>query len=139
MPEIKFSEINVGDELPVLVKPAISRTILTLYAGGSGDHNPIHIDSDFARQAGMDDVFVHGMLGMAYLGQLLTNWVSQDDIREFSVRFGSITQVGAEMTCSGTVTEKFDVDGENRVRLSLQSADQLGDVKLTGEAVIALP
>ena len=45
---------------------------LALFAGASGDHNPIHIDIDFARKAGMPDVFAHGMLSMAWLGRLLT-------------------------------------------------------------------
>ncbi len=40
----------------------VDRTTLALFAGASGDHNPIHIDIDFARRAGMPDVFAHGML-----------------------------------------------------------------------------
>ena len=71
----------------------ISRTTLALYAGASGDHNPIHIDLDVARSAGLDDVFAHGMLSMAYLGRLLTGWVPQERIRSFQVRFAAITPV----------------------------------------------
>ena len=41
------------------------RATLALFAGASGDHNPIHIDLDVARSAGLDDVFAHGMLSMA--------------------------------------------------------------------------
>ncbi|MCU1414190.1 MAG: dehydratase, partial [Microbacteriaceae bacterium] len=40
------STIAVGDELPPLALPPISRTTLALFAGASGDHNPIHIDLD---------------------------------------------------------------------------------------------
>ncbi|MGD9549587.1 MAG: MaoC/PaaZ C-terminal domain-containing protein, partial [Burkholderiaceae bacterium] len=54
--------LQVGDEMPVLELPPITRTTLALFAGASGDHNPIHIDIDFARKAGMPDVFAHGML-----------------------------------------------------------------------------
>ena len=119
-------------------KPAISRHTLALYCGGSGDHNPIHVDSDFAKAAGMPDVFAHGMLSMAYLGQALTGWVPQSALRSYGVRFASITWVGNELTCGGTVTEKFEEEGEKRVRLEVKAADQEGDVKLIGEAVVTL-
>ena len=49
--------------------PRITRTTLALYAGASGDHNPMHIDIDFAKKAGFPDVFAQGMLVMAMLGQ----------------------------------------------------------------------
>lgn len=138
MAQISFDTLNVGDTLPTLSKPAISRTTLALFAGASGDHNPIHIDIDFARAAGMPDVFAHGMLSMAYLGQLLTNWVPQRQLLSYGVRFGSITQLGAEITCSGKVVEKFEEDGQQRVRLEIQASDENGDVKLMGQAVAAI-
>ena len=134
----RFDSMQVGDLLPALQLPAINRTTLALFAGASGDHNPIHIDIDFARKAGMPDVFAHGMLSMGYLGRLLTNWVPQARIRDYGVRFVAITQVGEAITCSGTVTEVFEVDGERRARLSLQTTNQQGQVKLTGDAVVVV-
>lgn len=133
---MRYADTAVGDTLPPLTTKPISRTTLALFAGASGDHNPIHIDIDFAKQAGMPDVFAHGMLGMAYLGRLLTGWAPQTAIREFSTRFVSITQIHAVITCTGTVVEKLE---GNLVRLEIQAADQNGDVKLTGGAIIALP
>ena len=138
MSNVSYDSLSVGDEISAVNKPAISRHTLALYCGGSGDHNPIHVDSDFAKAAGMPDVFAHGMLGMAYLGQALTGWVPQSALRSYGVRFASITWVGNELTCGGTVTEKFEEDGEKRVRLEVKAADQDGDIKLIGEAVVAL-
>ena len=68
-----------SDRIPFETEP-ISRLTLALFAGASGDHNPIHVDLDFARAAGMDDVFAHGMLSMAYLGRMLTELDSADGI-----------------------------------------------------------
>ena len=48
-----FAHIQVGDTLPAVHLPPVDRTTLALFAGASGDHNPIHVDSDFARAAGM--------------------------------------------------------------------------------------
>ena len=133
-----FDELNVGDALPPLTLTPINRTTLALFAGASGDHNPLHIDIDYARDAGMPDVFAHGMLSMAYLGRLLTQWVDQRQVRAFSVRFVGITQLGDQIMCSGKVVDKFDVDGESRVKLEIETANQGGERKIVGDAVIAL-
>lgn len=138
---IHYDAVRPGDALPSFETAPISRLALALYCGASGDHNPIHVDVDFAREAGQKDVFAHGMLSMAYLGRLLTNWVPQSALRDFSVRFVAITQVGAQVTCRGTVTEKLAANdhGERRVRLTLEALDENGQVKLAGDAIVVLP
>ncbi|WP_067569931.1 MaoC/PaaZ C-terminal domain-containing protein [Nocardia acidivorans] len=130
--------VAVGTELPPLRIRPISRTTLALFAGASGDHNPIHIDSDFAKSAGVGDVFAHGMLSMAYLGRLLTNWVPQQSIRSYRVRFAAITPVHGEPTATGKVVAIDEVDGERRATLELLVTLADGTVTLTGDAVIAL-
>ena len=131
-----FDSVQLGDVLPPLDMPPINRTQLALFAGASGDHNPIHIDTDFARKAGMPDVFAHGMLGMAWVGRLVTQWAPMAELREFNVRFAGITHLGNAVRCTGSVTEKLD---GKRVRVALQSANQFGQTKIVGEAVVALP
>ena len=128
--------IEVGTTLPALELPAISRTTLALFAGGSGDHNPIHIDTDFARDAGMPDVFAHGMLSMAYLGRLLTGWVEQRQIRSITVRFAAVTPVGARPRCEGTVTaiDTTTPTPTATIQLTVRLPD--GTTTLHGTAVI---
>ena len=138
MDKTNLDNVKAGDALPALQMAPISRTTLALYAGASGDHNPIHIDIDFARKSGMPDVFAHGMLGMAYLGRLLTQWVDQRQIRSFSVRFSGITHLGNQITCTGRVVKKYEVDGKNFVELELNSANQYGEIKILGDAVVAI-
>jgi acyl dehydratase len=111
---------------------AISRHALALFCGASGDHNPIHVDLDFARASGFQDVFAHGMLVMAYLGQALEEAGPLEGIRSFSVRFASITQLGAIITCEGHV----DCVEADRTKLALRAIDQAGDLKLTGQATV---
>jgi len=130
--------IEVGMVLPALELPAISRTTLALFAGGSGDHNPIHIDSDFAREAGMPDVFAHGMLSMAYLGRLLTGWVEQRQIRSITVRFAAITPVGARPRCEGTVTAVDTTTPIPTATIDLTVELPDGTTTLRGTAVIDL-
>src|SRR5258707_7490880 len=131
-------DIAVGTELPPLEINPISRTTLALFAGASGDHNPMHIDVDVAKSAGLDDVFVHGMLSMAYLGRLLTNWVDPQSIRSYRVRFAAITPIHGKPTATGTITAIDDVDGERRATIDLTVTLADGTVTLTGDAVVAL-
>jgi len=133
-----FDSINVGDALPPLTLPPLTRTTLALYAGASGDHNPIHIDSDAAREAGLPDVIGHGMLTMSWLGRLLTGWAPQRDLREFGVRFTAITRIGERITCTGRVTKKLERDGERLVQVEVKAANDAGEVKVAGDALIAL-
>ncbi|MFT5548334.1 MAG: acyl dehydratase [Candidatus Azotimanducaceae bacterium] len=133
-----MSDIKIGTEIPPLNLPPISRATLALFAGASGDHNPIHIDSDFANKAGMPDVFAHGMLSMAYLGRMLTGWKPQSQLRKFSNRFALMTQLQDVITCSGKVVEIFEEKGERRARLEIVAAKRDGTQTLVGEAIIAL-
>jgi len=133
-----LTEIAVGTELPALELPAISRTTLALFAGASGDHNPIHLDSDIAKSAGLDDVFAQGMLSMAYLGRLLTNWVAQESIRDFEVRFSAITPIHGQPTCRGIVSAIEDVDGETLATVDVSVTLSDGTATLSGRAHVAI-
>lgn len=130
--------LKTGSELPPVVTAPISRYTLAMFAGGSGDHNPMHVDTDFAKSFGMPDVFAHGMLSMAYLAQVLTRSFDQRSIRSYGVRFVSITPVHAIVTCNGTVTEIFEAEGERRARIALTATVDDGVVTLQGDAVVAL-
>jgi len=134
-----FDTVQVGDELPALQLQPVDRTTLALFAGASGDHNPIHIDTDVARRAGMPDVFAQGMLGMAWVGRLVTRWAPQSRLRKLDARFQGITHLGNAMRCSGRVVEKLEHGAERCVRIELQSTNQFGQTKIAGEALVALP
>jgi acyl dehydratase len=128
-----LTNVSVGTTLPPLVLPPLTRASLALYAGGSGDHIPLHIDSDFARAAGHPDVFMHGMLGAALLARHLTDWMPQECLCEFRVRFVAITWPGEVLTASGTIVE-VDAAGRLRVAIALDNAD--GVRKIVGDALV---
>tara|TARA_R110000787_G_scaffold91124_3_gene192223 strand:- start:489 stop:890 length:402 start_codon:yes stop_codon:yes gene_type:complete len=133
-----MSEIAPGSEIPSLELPPIDRTTLALYAGASGDHNPVHIDIDFARRAGMQDVFAHGMLSMAYLGRMLTNWQPQSALRKFSSRFVAITHLHDVIACRGKVVELMETEGKKLARCEIEAVRNNGEKTLVGEALIEL-
>ncbi|MBC8257777.1 MAG: MaoC family dehydratase [SAR324 cluster bacterium] len=132
-----FDSLSVGDEIPSLKTPAVSRHTLALYCGASGDHNPIHVDLDFAKSSGLDDVIAHGMLSTGYLGRMLTNWVPQSAIKSWKNRFSAMTQIGDSVTCSGKIIEKFEDGGEKFIRLELQTNTECVQT-IIAEAVVVL-
>jgi acyl dehydratase len=125
--------------LPSLTLPPLSRTTLALYAGGSSDHVPLHLDSDYAREAGYPDVFMHGMLGCAYAARVVTNWVPPERVRRLEARFVAITYPGELLTASGTVVER-GLDGiPTRCRIALELRNAADERKLTGFAIVDAP
>lgn len=128
-----------GDALPPLALAPLTRATCALFAGASGDHNPIHIDIDAAKAAGLPDVIGHGMLSMAMLGRLLTSWLPQAQLRSFRVRFQEPTLIGDAVTCSGRVMERTEAGQEVLLRVEISAVDQHGRIKTVGEATAALP
>ena len=134
----RFADIEVGDKIPGLDKPAIDRVQLALFAGASGDHNPIHLDDEKARAAGLPGAIAHGMLSMAFLGQLVGNWVPQSRLRELGGRFASIVALGEAVSCTGTVTAKDERADEKRVEVEITATTAAGQRAIIGKAVVAL-
>jgi acyl dehydratase len=136
MSEMASVKLQVGDVLPDLKLPPVSRHQLALYCGGSGDHNPIHVDVDFAKSAGMKDVFAHGMLSMCFMGRLITQLVPQARVKSFGVRFVAITWIGDEITVKGRVAA---VDPEQKaITLELTCTNQNNETTLQGKAVVSM-
>lgn len=121
-----------GDRLQPFALPVVTRTTLALFAGASGDHNPVHIDLDHARAAGFDDVFAHGMLSMAWLGRALEAWSGPGDVRDLSVRFVHLTHIGDQPTCHAVVREV--TGGVTHLDLEVVLTD--GTVTVVGQAAV---
>src|SRR5262249_15921204 len=96
------------------------------------------IDIDFARKSRMPDVFAHGMLSAAYVARVLTDWAPQQQLRSLSMRFTGITHLGHQLQVTGRIAEKFEADGERRVRIELTCSNQYGEEKIGAEATMAL-
>ena len=134
----RFEDLNVGDAIPAMTKPAISHLQLALYAGAGADHNPIHVDDEAARAGGLPGIIAHGMLPLGFLGQLLTQWVPQRQLRSLSARFIIMAFPGDVITCSGRITGKREAAGEKLVDLEIAAQNQAGETIQLGKATVAL-
>lgn len=137
---VYYEDVEVGTELPELVKEPITPTQLVKYSGASGDFNPIHTVPDVAKAVGLDGIIAHGMLIMGFAGQLLTNWVDEGAVRQFKVRFSGMTKPGESVVCRGSITEKLEENGEALVRGRLTVKGKEDDsLKVKGDFTVALP
>jgi acyl dehydratase len=137
--KLYYEDVQVGDAIPKLVKSPISHLQLVRYAGASGDFNPLHTDPKIGELVGIGGIIGHGMLIMGFVGQMLSDYVGPTALRKFDVRFKGMTRLDDVITCTGTITEKYEADGEARIAGKVRAADQNGDVKVAGRFVAALP
>ena len=137
--KLYYEDVQVGDTISELVKPALSHIQLVRYAGASGDFNPLHTDPKFGEMVGTGGIIAHGMLIMGFVGQLLSDYVGPAALRKFGVRFRGMTHLDDVITCTGTIMEKYEAGGEGRIAGKVQAVDQNGDVKVSGTFVAALP
>ncbi len=130
--------LQKGDKLPGLTKGPITQLDLVRYAGASGDFNPIHLVESAAHEAGLDGTIAHGMLTMAYIGQMITEFVGNDgQLVEFSVRFRAMVKPGDTVFCSGEITRVEPQDyGETRVTVAVYAQTDKAQTAVKGSAIL---
>ena len=121
---IKAAELTVGKVFEQVVVEDVTRTQIVMYAGASGDFNPLHHDEVFAQAAGYPSVFAHGMLTMGLTGRLLTDTVGADKLLSYGGRFTSQVWPGDTLMATATVEAVREVDGRSVVDLVLSTKNQ---------------
>jgi acyl dehydratase len=97
---------------------------IAAYAEASGDHNPIHVDDDFARSVGLPGVIAHGMLQMGIMGVVAAGAAGgPDKLRRLFCRFAGMVVPGDTVTFSAEPLEPG--------RLELRAVNQRAEQVLT--------
>lgn len=137
---MSVKEYQSGDSIGPLVKPPVTKEQLAMYAQVSGDFNPLHTNEEYAQQAGLGGVIAHGMLTMAFVGQLLAETVGPDGkLLNFGVRFTGMVRPGDQITCHGRVQETLIEDKEQHVLCEVWASTQNGEKVVLGQAEFAIP
>jgi acyl dehydratase len=134
-PQLDFAAVDVGDEAPI-VSHRLGRSDLVVYAGASGDFNPMHTDEVAAQAAGLPSVFGHGMFSMGLLGRALTDWAGPGNLVNYRVRFTKQTWPGETLVTRVVVTAKREEEGRKLVDVDASLANEDGEVKVTGAATV---
>lgn len=130
----KLVEYEVSDRLPVR-RWIPSHIQIRQYAEASGDFNPIHLDDNYARLAGLEGVIAHGMLTLAQMAAMLTEWIgTEGEISKFDVRFEQMVRPGDTIKCSGVIKARL----ENTLVCGLEAFNDKTERVLTGLAHIII-
>ena len=128
---LSASNLKAGDTYTECLVDDLSRTQIVMYAGASGDYNPVHTDEKFTKEvAGYPSVFAHGMLTMGMTGRMLTNYVGDGRLTRYGVRFTSQVWPGDTLNSTATVVDVTD----GIVNLNVETTNQDGAVVLSGYA-----
>ena len=128
---LQASGLNVGDTYTERLVEDLKRTQIVMYAGASGDYNPVHTDEVFTKEvAGYPSVFAHGMLTMGMTGKMVTNYVGDGRLTEYGVRFTSQVFPGDTLDATATVVGVSN----GIVDLDISTVNQDGVEVLKGSA-----
>ena len=117
--QLYWEDIQEGAEIPVLTKQTTTRQLVQ-WAGASGDFYEIHYDKDFALQAKLPSVIVHGWLTFSFLTQMLTDWIGEDVwVKKAGVSYRAMHVAGERINCRGKVIRKFVENGKHRLLYSV--------------------
>lgn len=137
--QLYYEDIAVGSEITPLVKQPTTRQ-LVMWAGASGDYNPIHYDKDFAQSRGLPGVIVHGQLVCSFLGQLMSDWMGeQGSLRKLTCSYKGMNYPGETITVKGKVIKKYVEDREHRVECNIWVENPKGEKTTSGIAIVIMP
>lgn len=132
----KIEEIEIGQSAELNRK--ISEEDIQIFANLSGDHNPIHMDEEFAKNTMFKGRIAHGILSTVFISTLLardlpgpgTIYLSQNVIFKRPVRLNDMITVKVE------VIEKNEEKGQ--IKLRTTCVNQNGKLVIDGEALVMI-
>ena len=136
---VKAADVKVGDSRTLVVFDDLTRTQIVMYAGASGDYNPLHSDEIFTTKvAGYPSVFAHGMLSMGASGRVLTDWFGADRLTKYGVRFVNQVWPSDTLTATATVAAVREDNGQHFADLTVTTVNQDDTPVVTGSATAKL-
>jgi acyl dehydratase len=134
---LSYDELEVG--MTASFSKTITETDVYLFAGISGDFNPMHVNEEFARLTPFGRRIAHGALPQCLIAPVLgTKLPGLGTIAlEITTRFRAPTFFGDTITASAEIVEK--IEAKRRVRMRLLWTNQRGDTVATGEALVIPP
>ncbi|HET9782043.1 MAG TPA: MaoC/PaaZ C-terminal domain-containing protein [Candidatus Dormibacteraeota bacterium] len=105
-------------------KVTFTKEQIAAYAEAGGDHNPIHLDDEFARSVGLPGVIAHGLLQMGLLAVVAAEAAGgPSHLRSLSCRFAGMVVPGDTVT--------FKAEPAAAGKLELTAVNQRGEPVLT--------
>ncbi|MCD6298102.1 MAG: MaoC family dehydratase [Deltaproteobacteria bacterium] len=132
-----YDELQIGEDASF--SKTITETDVYLFAGISGDFNPMHVNEEFAKTTPFKTRIAHGVLPQSLIAPVLgTKLPGLGTVAvEISCRFKAPTFFGDTITAKAEVAEKLEK--KRWVRMALTWTNQRGETIAEGEAVVIPP
>ena len=133
----KFEEIQVGDSGQVT--KTVTETDVILYAGITGDNNPVHINEIEAKASRFGQRLVHGMLTAGFISAVLGTCLPGKGAIYMgqTLKFLRPVHIGDTVTAIGEVIAKNEEKRQITMRTTVVNQD--GKMVIDGEALAFLP
>jgi len=132
-----YDQLQIGEEASF--SKTITETDVYLFAGISGDFNPMHVNEEFAKLTPFKTRIAHGALPQSLIAPVLGMKLPGlgTVAVEINCRFKAPTFFGDTITAKARVKEKLE--DKRWVRMELIWTNQRGDTVALGEAVVIPP
>ena len=117
-----MQEINKGDVFTLPVKN-VTQEMINCYADAAEDHNPLHVNLEFAKTTRYGGTIAHGMLSVAFIQELMIRTFGKDwmESGEIEVSFMAPVRPGEAITAEAKVMKVAPPGGaENKKRVRMQ-------------------
>jgi acyl dehydratase len=138
MPKLYWKDIEIGDPIPPLTRAALTRSEMVAFAVVAQESSQLHLDEEFARQAGYGSISAPGLLGMALAGQTVEQWLDNGRVIGITTRFQKLIWPGDVLTAKGVIVRKYEASGQHRVDCDVWVQNQANDIVLKGTATCHL-
>ncbi len=123
---VDIKNLKAGDTFTS--KEEVDRYRTILYAGASGDFNPIHIDPEFGQMVGLGGVILHGLCTLAFTANAITNFTGDPGmLKKYKCRFAKPVHLADVITTEATITDVAN----GKATIALKVTNQEGTEVLT--------
>ncbi|MAX18770.1 MAG: hypothetical protein BZY67_00700 [SAR202 cluster bacterium Io17-Chloro-G1] len=131
--------MNEGDTLPTVEK-TFCQDDVNRYADAAGDHNPIHVDPNFAAGSQFGRRIAHGMMIAASISEMMAQAFGQDWHKSgrMKIRFRAPVFPGETVRASGTVRSVRQIEDATEVAVSVQVTKTNDEAAITGDARVRI-
>lgn len=139
MSSLYWEDVREGMEIPSK-KKYITVMEFNRFASGNDEFYMYHMEPEYAKSLGFPDVIIMGTLRLAYMSNLVSDWIGIDgDLKKIGCQHRGMDVRNSTITLGGKVTKKYQAEGENLADCELWVTNEQGQNTCPGWATVALP
>ena len=133
-----FEELDLGDEIGPLETQASDDQVSSFCRIWDRETPSRFTDPEVARQTGLPGPIVPGIMSMAIVARLFTDWAGPGVLKDLDLVFRQPVPHNQPLVVTGTITDTRQEDGENLVECDVLMTGAAGERYVGGKAILSL-